>query len=327
MKRLTYLFVLLASYVSAQHYQFSQFYAAQTYLNPAFTGANTCPRFSLNYRNQWSAIPGTFTSYQASYDRPMGMGGAGIQFFGDKAGVGGLKTLQFNALGAYGIRLTRDIMSRAGISAGFVQRSIDYSQLRFGDQIGRGGASTTLDDINTNRIVYFDLNMGYLVYAGSYWGGLSLNHLNRPNQSLNGGDSPIPIEMKFHGGYKYLINDDPKDASETHNVTIAGNYKKQNKFNQIDLGVYYTKSYFVLGLWYRGIPVFRPTEWYRNNDALVFLAGYSNEKFQIGYSFDLTISKLQFNNTNGTHEVSLTYLMCSKKKKKKRPVTISCPKF
>lgn len=327
---LTYLILTITLNGAAQHYQFSQFYAAQTYLNPAFTGANTCSRFALIYRNQWSAIPGTFTTYQASYDRPFRRinGGAGFQFLSDKAGVGGLKTNQFSLLNAYEIKLSKEIMSRAGFSAGFVQRSIDYSALRFGDQIGRGGAASTVDDISTNRTVYFDLNMGYLVYSDAWWGGLTATHLNRPNQSLNGGNSPLPIEVKLHGGFKYKINDDPKDISEQHNITITGNYKKQNKFNQIDIGFYYNKGFLVFGTWYRGIPLFKPTSWYANNDAVVFLAGYSGEKLQIGYSYDITVSKLYIRNTHGTHEISMSYPFCSnKKRKKKRPILISCPKF
>jgi type IX secretion system PorP/SprF family membrane protein len=155
----------------------------------------------LNYRNQWSAIPGTFTTYQASFDKPLKIvngGGIGMQFFSDKAGIGSLKTNQFNLLGSYQIKLAKEITSRVGLSTGFAQRRIDYSALTFGDQIARGGAATTVDNTSTSRVVYFDLNMGYLVYSDAWWGGLTLNHLNRPNQSLKDGNSPIPVEIKFH---------------------------------------------------------------------------------------------------------------------------------
>ena len=54
--------------MKAQHYQFSQFYAAPTHLNPAFAGAHVCSRFTMNYRSQWAGIPGGFTTYQAAFD-------------------------------------------------------------------------------------------------------------------------------------------------------------------------------------------------------------------------------------------------------------------
>src|SRR5205809_7578306 len=96
----------------AQHFQFSQFYAAPTYLNPAFTGANVCSRVSLNYRNQWSGIPGTFTSYQASIDHTLRSynSGIGLQFFSDKAGLGSLRTNQISLLYAYEAKLNKKII-------------------------------------------------------------------------------------------------------------------------------------------------------------------------------------------------------------------------
>jgi hypothetical protein len=47
---------------------------------------------------------------------------------------------------------------------------------------------------------------------------------------------------------------------------------------------------------------------------------------RIGYSYDLTISKLGVANSLGGHEVSLVYEI-AKKKKKTRRVLVSCPKF
>jgi type IX secretion system PorP/SprF family membrane protein len=327
-KLVIYLIILAGFAAQAQHYQFSQFYAAQTYLNPAFTGANTCARLAMSYRNQWSLIPGTFTSYQVSYDRPLPQyhSGLGILLFSDKAGLGSLKTTQVNLLYAYELRINKKLVARGGISPGFTQRSIDYSQLKFGDQIARN-ASSTVEDVSTTKIVYFDMNMGYLMYSANGWGGFSINHLNNPNQSLQSGSSALPLEFKVHGGYKLLLEDDASNSKEQHSVTFAANYKKQKKFNEIDVGAYYAKGYLVLGLWYRGIPLYKPFSWYSNRDALIFLIGASTDKLQIGYSFDYTISKLSLANTYGTHEISMSYPFCSKKKRKKKPILISCPKF
>ncbi len=328
-KLLIYILFLFAGFASAQHYQFSQFYAAQTYLNPAFTGANTCAKLSMNYRNQWSRVPGGYNTFQLSYDRPIKKinSGLGLMFFNDKAGPGSLKTTQFNLLYAYELRLSKTIVARAGMSPGFTQRSIDYSALTFGDQIARGGAANSVEDVSTGKVVYFDMNIGLLVYTAKAWGGVSFNHLTRPNQSLQGGNSPLPIEIKVHGGYKFLLKEDAANSKEQHSITAAINYKKELKFNQVDIGAFYTKGFFVVGLWYRGIPLYKPFNWYRNNDALIFLVGLSTDKLNIGYSFDYTISRLNIANTNGTHEVSLSYPICSKKKGKKRPILISCPKF
>ena len=49
-------------------------------------------------------------------------------------------------------------------------------------------------------------------------------------------------------------------------MTLAYLFKKQGPYNQLDLGVYWFKNPFVLGLWYRGIPPFNS----QRGDALFF---------------------------------------------------------
>ena len=318
----------------SQHYQFSQFYAAPTYLNPAFTGAHACSRLAINYRNQWSAIPGTFTTYQVSYDHfiKSANSGVGIQFFNDKAGSGNLKTTQFSALYAYQLQLNRRFAARVGFSAGGVQRSVDYSALLFGDQIARGGAATSVEGNSFVKTTYFDASIGMLFYSSQSWFGFSINHINRPNQSLMDESSQLPSDIKIHGGHKFLLDGDnsesTKKGAEKNSISVVANYKKQEKFNQLDIGLYYSRNYFVIGAWYRGLPIWKPTPWYRNNDAIVLLLGVSVDKFNIGYSYDYTISKLTNVSSAGTHEISMSYQFCNgKKRKKKRPILISCPKF
>ncbi len=215
------------------------------------------------------------------------------------------------------------------MSAGFTQRSVDYTYLVFGDQIARGGASSSVEGYGNTKLLYFDASAGYVMYSEKWWCGVSFNHLTRPDQSLTGDVSRIPMEIKFHGGYKYLIDETSDKSKDQHFVTMAFNYKRSLRFNQIDLGAYYAKSFLVFGLWYRGIPILhKPHGWYKNNDALIFLFGISGDKMQIGYSFDYTVSKLTLSSSGGSHEVSMTYLLCGKKKgKKKKLIVVSCPKF
>lgn len=326
------LLLIFVQNVCGQHYQFSQFYAAPTYLNPAFTGADVCSRVSLNYRNQWSGIPGGFTTYQASVDHTLSRykGGIGLQFFKDKTGLGGLSTTQMNFLYAYETRINKRLMGRAGVSVGGAQRRVDLGSFTFADQIARKDGSSSIESTNLNSITYFDMNVGALVYSRTAWWGISASHINEPNQSLTGNYSALPAEFKFHGGYKYIFTENIVAGSvrEKHSVTFAFNYKKQAKFNQIDAGIYYNKDLLVIGCWYRGIPIFKPIKEYRNNDALTFLFGVSVAKYNIGYSYDLTLSKLTNASTRGTHELSMSYQFCKLKKSKKRKlIVVSCPKF
>ena len=61
---LTGLFALCASMeLKAQDPQFSQFYAAPLYINPAFTGASQFTRFGVNYRSQWPNLDASFETF------------------------------------------------------------------------------------------------------------------------------------------------------------------------------------------------------------------------------------------------------------------------
>ena len=65
--------------------------------------------------------------------------------------------------------------------------------------------------------------------------------------------------------------------------------------------------------------------WYRNRDAFIILLGIQSEIVKIGYSYDMTVSKLSVA-SGGSHEVSLTVTFeCKPKRRTFR--TLSCPSF
>ena len=81
---------------SAQDPEFTQFYSNPVYLNPAFAGAARCPRFVMNYRNQWPAMSGNYVTSAAAYDQhiPSISGGLGFIVMNDRAGRGTLSTTE-----------------------------------------------------------------------------------------------------------------------------------------------------------------------------------------------------------------------------------------
>lgn len=320
-------FVLPAS-VKAQDPQFSQFYAASMYLNPAFTGNTTQHRASMIYRNQWSAIPGAFVSSAFSFDHNLANlnSGVGLMVVHDKAGSGGLRYNSIGGLYSYAVKLSKKVNARAGIKMASVFRNYDQSKLVFADQIIRENATSSIETDLDQGVSYMDVSVGGLVYTDYYWGGFSFDHINEPNQSLIGEEANLPVKYSVHGGYKFLIEGGLENDDNT-SITIAANYKAQLKWDQVDLGFYYTKKEIVLGLWYRGIPGLKSYENNANNDALILLVGLDLKGMKVGYSYDITFSKLT-GDTGGSHEISLSYEWPRKKKKRRRRrFFVPCAKF
>lgn len=325
----TLLFCLLLGncFVKAQDMHFTQFYASPLYLNPAFTGAGGCTRAFITYRNQWPGINKAYRSYLVSGDHfiPQYNIGVGLLVGQDVAGTGNLKTTVINPMIAYETRLGKTIGMRAGIQPGVSIRSINLSNLTFGDQIARGGNVSTVESFPGSK-TFFDIGAGALFYDSKYWGGFSIYHLTQPDESLIDAEAKLPVKYSVHGGAKFVLNEDEKDEFERQTVTAAFNYRGQKEFDQFDIGVYYTKYIVNIGLWYRGIPGFKAYKpGYRNDDAVAIIVGITNDKMNIGYSYDITISDLA-RISNGAHELCLSYTMCLKQKKKKKLI-IPCPKF
>lgn len=311
----------------AQDPQFSQYYSASLYLNPAFTGNTDVGRFSGIYRKQWASIPGAFNSYSFSYDHNLSNYNSGIGIIAthDKSGSGGLKFTNIGGLYSYALPINRKLFVKAGIKYSYTFRGLNKNELLFADQIIRDGATETVETFSDQSISYFDAGTGFLIYSSKFWFGFAFDHLNKPEQSLIYGNTKLPIKTSFHGGYKFLL-EDAYGEDDGSSIMLTFNYKKQLYWNQLDFGCYYNKNAFVLGLWYRGIPIIKNYS-ISDNDAVVLLAGIDNKGFKFAYSYDITLSKLEVNNSAGSHELSIIYEYPYKKKKRKKRHFVPCAKF
>lgn len=313
--------------LKAQDPQFTQFYAAPMYLNPAFTGVTYEHRFVANYRNQWPGISKTYQTYMASYDYNLSdlNSGLGINVMQDKAGTAGLTHTQFGINYAYHFKLNKFSELRLGANLSYNMKSLDFSSLKFNDQLATG-STTSLEASRYERLNYMDFAAGALINSTQYWVGFSAKHLTRPNSSLTGDKVPLPITISVHGGYRYIIEQKSKELKRY--LSPALNYRHQQKYDQLDIGVYYYHLPLNVGLWYRGLPFkqYGPTYPSRESIALLIGVDITQYNLRVGYSFDLTISKLGIANSLGAHEISLIYEIARKQKRNKR-VLVSCPKF
>jgi type IX secretion system PorP/SprF family membrane protein len=329
--------------------QFSQFYAAPLYLNPAFTGSALAPRLTANYRNQWPSISANFVTSSFSIDHFFEKvnSGVGLLVTNDTQGVGRLKSTDVGLTYSYMFRLDEQTNVRFGMQGSYVNKSLDYNGLVFSyDYVtaSRAYVANTTDPItsNTRPINYLDFSAGVLFFNQNSWFGLAAHHVNRPDQSFidntavpNAISEKLPIKFSAQGGINIPIGGNiggglGANLDKQLVATPAFLYKRQGQFDQLDLGFYMTYSPMTVGLWYRGIPIKKTQDGVNNHDALIVLLGYRMDNFSIGYSYDLTISKLGAG-SGGAHEISVSYQLPvfekDKKNARQKKKELSCPKF
>lgn len=312
----------------AQDPQFTQFYAAPMYLNPAFTGNTYEHRFVANYRNQWPGVSKTYQTMMASYDYNISdlNSGLGVLVFQDKSGTAGLTHTQIGVNYAYHFKITKFSEIRMGANLSYNMKRIDFNKLRFNDQIATG-SSVSLEAGNYEPLNYMDFGAGALLNSTEYWLGLSAKHLTQPNASLIGERVPLPVSISLHGGYRFIFEQKSKTQLQKY-ISPAFNYRHELRYDQLDIGIYYFHLPLNVGLWYRGLPLKKYGPTYTSNESIAVLLGFELAQYnlRVGYSYDITISKLGIATSMGAHEVSLIYEIAKKRKRNKK-VLVSCPKF
>lgn len=308
------LLTLFSSVLISQDPEFTQFYANPLYLNPAFAGTHGCHRVNLNYRNQWPSISGSFITSSFSYDREVeNIGGLGALITQDVASKT-ISTTNISAIYAKGYNITKPFSIRVGFQTTFFHKTLDWNKLTFGDMIHtrKGFINPTQEIKRGGKKSGIDFSGGILGYSKTCYIGLAAHHVTEPDETLILGESPIPLKYTFHAGAILTTKDAHYGSNE---VKISPNilYRKQGSFEQLNLGLYLIKGPIWAGFWYR------------NQDAFIVLFGLQSERFKVGYSYDVTTSKLELA-SGGSHEISLGMnFICKKSKVKFRPDI--CPSF
>jgi len=325
-KRIYFLIIILFYFIAkngyAQDSQFSQFYASPLYLAPSFSGSTDGDRINVNYRNQWPDISKSFQTYSVGYDHyfPHLKSGFGLLLFREQAGASVLATTNVGITYAYKFRFRNGWRISPGIGFYYTQRNLNFNSLEFYDELYSGSGTTEQDILGKKADI--DASFSVLGFNKNIWVGFTWDRILKPNRSLTGDVMEDPWKFSVYGGTRFKIFDKYNWASG-QSLSPSFLYKVQDKYSQLDLGVYWYQMPLVLGVWYRGIPVFKELA---SNDAIAFLVGFKLDQFSIGYSYDLTISKL-VGFTGGAHEISITYLFNQGVTKREKRRMIPCPSF
>lgn len=323
---------LVLGTLSAQDPHFSQFFASPLSLNPALTGKfNGTYRIAGNYRNQWPSISNAFTTATVSADfhvmqqRIASNDNWGVGFVGynDNSSNGAVKFNYASVSTAYHKGLDEDGFHQlgAGFQVTYANMLINTANLTFEDQLtssGFTGVTSEVFNSATLKSSYVDVNAGIL-YNGStndrnnFYLGVSMYHINRPQQQFTGAQYVLNPRTTFHAGGYF-----PVGANSTLHVSALQMMQGGASQTVIGGAIQLTAnpdmekpSSFYFGTWVRF------------NDAIIPYLGLEFNDFRFGATYDYNYSSLKTASLNrGGIEISLIY---THRPSTERPV--NCPKF
>ena len=305
--------LILFSQGRAQDFQFSQFYAAPLYLNPALTGISQETRMGTVYRNQWPGLDYKFTAFTAyvdhySFDRKSGVGLSVSSFSEEFLKI---NTTEISGYYAYNLQLSDRVNFQLGTQISYIQKRGTLENLLFGDQIDVFNQTTLPSSADAigglEPFSYFSLGLGGVLTWDNLWVGVSGHHLNKPSLAffMRDGESQHWPKFSLQAGYTIPL-EEPEFWEEGTGkfVHFMANYKRQGPFQFLDAGVQVLLNQLVVGAGLRGMPIQSDLP---KRDSIIGLFGLNlSNGLAVGYSYDYPISDVG-SQTLGSHELSLRY--------------------
>jgi type IX secretion system PorP/SprF family membrane protein len=305
--------------ISAQDVQFSQLFADKLYLNPAYAGKDYCPKFVISHRNQWPGIQFPYLTYNASFDKYIESlhGGIGIRLMKDDQGGGVFNQISADLIYAYQTRIFKDITLNFALEVSLFQKSINTRDLTFYNMLDplQGSIYPNTEYIDHEKFNTIDFSSGILISYKKNFFGFSASHI--PQNMIDGHNQYLPFKLTFHYGTIIMFD---KNDTKQNKFILEPNivFIRQQNMNSLYYGTYFDINAMSFGIFLRH-------NLKLHFDALVASYHLRIKKLEIGYSYDITLSRF-YGQTLGSHELSLIYILpCDKKIRKYN--TISCPSF
>lgn len=315
--------------VFAQDIHFSQFYMSPLTQNPAMVGAVYDMQALINYKDQWKSIGTGYKTVAASFDMKFqrkkvakGFLAGGINLFNDKAGDAKMGITQVNLNVGYHFQITDFNTIGAGVQAGFVQRSVNYAALQWGNQFDGTSYNSTIAPTETtgsSSFSYADMGAGVLWTYNNTKGalavtdnhdlkinlGFSMFHISQPKYSFMSTDEKLYLKMVIHGNALVSI---PK----TNIAFVPGfMYYNQGKMKELFLGTlirYKLKQDSKYTTINKGAAI-SIGGFLRAKDAIALALQLEYSNYTIGMSYDVNTSKLKTASTSkGGFEISIRFV-------------------
>ena len=317
MKRFIIILLITTLSATSQDIHFSQYKNSTFFTNPSFTSFQGSDyHVLLQKRNQWQAVADPFSTFLMSIEskKILNNNSFGIHFMNDIAGDARYQTTGSIINYSKSIIKNYSTFFAVGLSAGFYQRKISFDNLVFIEQENFDNVSFYYPDLNLGLLIKKIINNSIDLFSG-----ISLFHINRPNQSLFENDEELLYpRFNMHTKANILLYDNWK-------ITPHIFFSKQNINQELIIGsdleylLYKDKNVFLaLGTNYR------------HKDAIYYNANIKAGSFKVILNHDVNISSLKTaSNYNGAYEFLISYEW-NKRKKRKQTINIKqkkCPKY
>ena len=339
MKRLLFILGMLAilNEFNGQDLHLSQFTMSPLLLNPASSGAILPREVTVTHRNQWTSISNPFKTFALAANTRFGdlekarrgFWGAGLMAFNDQAGDGNMRT---NAAGlnlVYHVRLSRYQHIGFGMQGVYMSRFVDFSKFQWASQYDNGAHNAALAtgengfvqnfgfmDVNTG--VYYTLNntaAAINVEDNNFRQvnvGLAFHHITTPRYAF-GSDSfeeNLYVKMVAHANALWSIPNSSLAIAPNFMFLKQGPHELLNFGSMVRLGITGNSKYTAL---VKNYAVYGGIN-YRLRDAIVATGMVEYGNYQIGLSYDFTVSRLASASAGrGAMEFNLRYALSGTK--------------
>ncbi len=274
-----------------QEYQISHNMFNSVAINPGSVGGNESIDVTAIMRQQWvgfkdaegnNVAPQTFL---ASIDAPLNFlhGGVGATVMQDKLGFD--KTINLKLDYAY-----RTTFAAGDLGLGLQVNIANFSHGKIGDYDPIDKDDDALTQATSQSDMTFDFGLGaFYKVPGSYYAGISASNILQ----TKGVNTKYNTKRHYYltGGYEYTLPGHPAYEIDPSVFIKTDGTVVQYDFNAL---VKYNNKFW-------GGLSFRP------QDAVVILLGVNIKSLMVGYSYDLTTSKILGAGTAGSHEIMLRY--------------------
>lgn len=288
--------------------QFTQFMHSKLIYNPGYAGTSEAICTNVLYRQQWVNFPGAPKTGLISFDMPIGQLpiAIGLNVMNDQIGFD--KTLFARLALAYNRHIGAGVLG-IGIDGGILQKQFNGNWITpDGNGVADASIPAYTAGTGTNVVTTSGLNkLSYDVGFGAFYSiankmyvGISSTHL-AAQDIQSSGNVKFALARHYYivGGYTFNFGE-----GGMHGINPNVKIKSDAASTQVDVNVTYI---FNQKIW-AGIS-------YRMQDAIAPMLGYKWKGAKIGYSYDLTTSKIK-GYSAGTHEIMLGYCFNVKKPKK-----------